>query len=110
AMIPPRLDGRPLPIFPCYSNKRPACEHGHKDASADPDRIRELWAGKTGLLLAVPTGAASGISVLDVDVAGMPWLTGANLPVTRQHQTRSGGRHLIYRHTPGLRCSQDVIA
>src|SRR5258707_11377713 len=108
-MIPPSIDGHPLPVFPCYQNKRPACEHGHKDASTDTDRIRELWAGRTGLLVAVPTGAASGIAVLDIDRAGMAWLAGAGLPLTRQHQTRSGGRHLIYRHRPGLRCSQSVI-
>ena len=109
-MIPPTLDGRPVPIFPCYKSKSPACEHGHKDASTDPDRIRALWAGRTGLLVAVPTGAASGIAVLDVDRAGMRWLPSAGLPATRQHQTRSGGRHLIFRHTPGLRCSQSAIA
>ena len=42
-MIPPVIDDRPLPIFPCYPNKRPACEHGFLDATADPKRIAELW-------------------------------------------------------------------
>jgi hypothetical protein len=102
------LDGRPLPIFPCYPNKRPACANGHKDASTDPARIAVLWGGRRGLLVAVPTGEASGIAVLDIDTAGMSWLAAAKLPPTRQHQTRSGGRHLIYRRRPGLRCSQGI--
>jgi len=101
---------RPLPRFPCYPNKRPACPNGFHDASADPARLVALWAGRTGLLVAVPTGEASGIAVLDIDVAGLGWLAAAGLPPTRQHQTRSGGRHFIYRHRPGLRCSQGVIA
>src|SRR5690349_651904 len=98
------------PIFPCYQNKRPACENGFHDASADPAEQTRLWAGRIGLLVAVPTGEVSGLAVLDIDRAGMAWLASANLPATRQHQTRSGGRHLIYRHRPGLRCSQGVIA
>jgi hypothetical protein len=104
------IEGRRLPIFPCYPNKRPACQNGFKDASADPARIAALWAGRTGLLAAVPTGEASGIAVLDIDRAGMAWLAAAEVPATRQHQTRSGGRHLIFRHKPGLRCSQGVVA
>jgi hypothetical protein len=52
----PTINGRSLPIFPCYPNKRPACANGFKDASTDPGWIAELWAGRTGLLVAVPTG------------------------------------------------------
>src|SRR5690348_896733 len=109
-MIPPALDGRPLPIFPCYPNKRPACANGFHDATADPACIAGLWNGRRGLLIGVPTGEASGIAVLDIDTAGLEWLKATDLPTTRQHQTRSGGRHLIYRHRPGLRCSQGVVA
>lgn len=104
----PHLEGRQLPIFPCYANKRPACANGFRDATTDPARIRELWAGRTGLLVAVPAGAACGISVLDVDDTSWPGL--GELPPTRIHQTRSGGRHCIFWHRPGLRCSQSVIA
>jgi len=104
------IDGRPLPIFPCYPNKRPACANGFKDATTHPGRIAALWAGRTGLLVGMPTGAASGMAVLDIDAAGMTWRASVELPPTREHQTRSGGRHLIYRHRPGLRCSQSLIA
>jgi len=104
----PTINGRSLPIFPCYPNKRPACANGFKDASTDPGWIAELWAGRTGLLVAVPTGEGSGISVLDIDDTGWPGL--AALPPTRVHQTRGGGRHYIFRHRAGLRCSQSLIA
>jgi hypothetical protein len=106
------IEDRPLPIFPCYPNKRPACANGFQDASADPERIAALWAGRTGLLVAVPTGEASGIAVLDIDRAGMAWLDAnrQSLPETRTHQTRSGGRHLIFRHKPGLQCSRGLVA
>ena len=32
-------------VFPCQENgKAPACAHGVKDATINPDRIRELWS------------------------------------------------------------------
>lgn len=30
---------------------------------------------------------------------------GQRLPLTRAHQTRSGGMHVFFRHLPGMRCS-----
>ncbi len=101
---------RDLPRFPCYPDKRPACPHGWMNASADPARIGELWAGRVGLLIGVPTGPPSGLAVLDIDTEGMDWLAAQQLPPTRVHTTRSGGRHLVFRHREGLRCSQGVIA
>lgn len=106
----PCLNGRPLPTFPCYRNKRPATENGFKDATTDPERIAALWGCRSGLLVAVPTGEASGIAVLDIDEAGLRWPGLAELQPTRSHVTRSGGRHLIFRHKPSLRCSQSAIA
>ena len=34
----------------------------------------------------------------------------ADLPQTRTHETRGGGWHLLFRHSPGLRCSGSRIA
>ena len=42
------LDGHPLPVFPCYANKRPACANGFKDATTDSARIADLWGGRSG--------------------------------------------------------------
>jgi hypothetical protein len=104
------LEGRPLPIFPCHENKRPACEHGFKAAVADEAGIEALWRRTDAPLIGVATGAASGIAVIDIDPrnGGRKWLDANHhrLPMTRTHQTRGGGLHLIYRHAPGLRCRQ----
>jgi Bifunctional DNA primase/polymerase, N-terminal len=41
--------------------------HGFKDASTEPDKIRELWHVHPGGLIGVPTGAVSSFDVLDLD-------------------------------------------
>jgi len=94
-----------LPRFPAYQNKHPACGSWPRDA-------RVGATIPTGLLTAVPTGAASGLAVLDVDLAGLGWFRGQHnrMPATRTHHTRSGGRHLVFRHREGLRNSQSAIA
>jgi hypothetical protein len=62
-------------------------------------------------LVGMPTGEPSGIAVLDVDdLEGLAWFDAQHLPLTRLHQTRSGGLHLLFRHPPGLRNSASVIA
>jgi hypothetical protein len=68
----------------------------------------------SGTQVGVATGSLSGIDVLDVDPrkGGDRWFHEhrAEIPTTRTHETPSGGWHLIFRHSPGLRCSQGVIA
>ena len=62
----------------------------------------------------MPTGAASGISVIDIDVnngkQGNNWkLQNADkLGVTRIASTPSGGYHYYYQHPDGLRNSQGI--
>jgi hypothetical protein len=103
-----RLAANGLPVFPCtLPKKRPACKHGFKDATADADALRELWRQYPGDLVGVPTGEPSGLFAVDIDSArhdeAGAWLerNRARLPETRQHQTISGGLHLIFKH-PGL--------
>jgi hypothetical protein len=102
--------GLGLPCFPCGSNKAPAIPGpgGHKHATDDPAALRALWRRYPGQLVGVRTGAASGLSVLDIDTAKHPeaeiWFAThrARLPVTRMHQTRSGGLHLVLQHRAGV--------
>ncbi len=106
--------GLGLPVFPCLANKRPACPKGFKDATRDPARVRELFARYPGPLIGVPTGPASCVDVLDLDMdaGAAEWLAEfcANLPVTRRHSTRSGGYHYLFRHRDGLRNTAGKLA
>ena len=110
-MGPILLEGKVLPVFPCLANKKPASPHGFKDGTADPAAIRELWRSYCGPLVGLPTGERSGLDVLDIDLDGLSWLdhNSGRLPLTRTHETRSGGRHLFFQHRPGLRCSTSKI-
>ena len=104
-----------LAVFPCGYSKRPTCEHGLLDATTDATVLRELWRRHGGELVAVRTGAVSGIDVLDLDAKhsdARNWWHAhrAELPVTRVHRTRSGGLHLVFRHAQRLRCSTSKLA
>jgi hypothetical protein len=96
--------------FPCRFDKKPACPNGFYDASPDEVDLKKLWARYSGPLVGVATGAASQISVLDLDAkhqAARDWWAAnqTRLLPTRMHRTRSGGVHLIYGHCEGLKCS-----
>jgi hypothetical protein len=105
-----------MPCFPCLPDKRPACPHGFKNASKDPEQLKALWQRYPGALVGVPTGEPSGIFVLDIDSAKHPqaddWLEqqAPYMPETRIHRTRSGGVHLLFKHQPGLRNTTSKLA
>ena len=96
-----------VPVFPVNEQKRPLCRNGHKGA------VRHRYVPKEWPLVGVPTGSASGLSVVDIDVpAGAGWYD-ANfdaLPLTQTHETRRGGLHILFKAVPGLRCSTSQIA
>jgi hypothetical protein len=106
--------GNGLPCFPCGISKKPTTLRGFKDATCDPDALRELWRKHPGVLVGVPTGEISGLDVLDIDTrhGGERWLDEHKhrLPATRIHRTRSGGLHLLFQHQQGMRCSAGRIA
>jgi hypothetical protein len=98
------IDLSALPIFPCNLAKEPLTAHGFKDARRGANT--RGWP-----LVGFPTGAVSGIDVLDLDPTGDDWYGQKlwALPQTRAHQTQRG-LHLLFRHAPGLRCSTSRIA
>jgi hypothetical protein len=105
-----------LPVFPCAATKRPTCPHGFKEAVREASAVRALWRAYPGTLIGVPTGATTGIFVLDVDSVKHPtaaeWLERQSpyLPDTRQHRTQSGGLHFLFKHRDGLRNSAGRLA
>ena len=58
-----------VPVFPCFpGGKQPLTRRGFQDASADPAQVSAWWRRWPDANLALPTGAASGVDVVDVDV------------------------------------------
>lgn len=111
--------GRGIPVFPCAADKRPAIPksqggRGFRDAATDPAEVRRMFSHRYAVLVGVPTGERSGLDVLDVDYRnGGAAFERANLhrlPETRIHQTKSGGRHFLFLHAPGVRNSASGIA
>lgn len=60
-----------VPVFPCVpGEKRPLVAHGFKDATVDPAQVGAWWRRWPEANIGIPTGPASGIEVVDVDVKG----------------------------------------
>src|SRR5215813_3882015 len=96
-----KLAGRGVPVFPCTGDKVPLVKlgPGFKDATTNADLIKEWWSKWPDALVSVRTGIK--FVVLDIDCAkhveAAQWYGRANLPITRTHITRSGGRHLLFQ-------------
>ncbi len=98
-----------IPVFPCNpDNKRPLTEHGFKDASTDTAQIRSWWREHPRAMIGVPTGAASGIFVIDLDVDEKKGVDGrqtykelcqahGGFPITSFQVTPRGGLHFLFR-------------
>src|SRR3990167_9420355 len=90
-------------VFPCkLDSKKPATQHGFKDATTDPATIRQLFAKPCNLGIA--TG--HGLYVLDVDkhhdgeATIQDWEADHGLlPRTYTVQTPRGGRHYYFTTT-----------
>jgi hypothetical protein len=97
------------PVFPCNANKQPLTEHGLHDAVSGEAAARALFHRPGVAMIGVPTGAASGFVVIDLDVKdgrpGLEWLAANEhrIPPTRRHGTKSGGVHLLFEHPAGRR-------
>ncbi|WEF20090.1 bifunctional DNA primase/polymerase [Microbacterium maritypicum] len=100
-----------VPVFPCLvEGKRPLTRRGFLDASNDPEQVAAWWSRTPNANIGIPTGAASGVVVVDVDVHGphdgraayqratdAGLVDGAGLLV----RTPTGGAHVYFPATPG---------
>lgn len=102
-----------IPSFHCWRNsKKPATSNGFKGATTNTEQLRGMFSGGQ-FLVGVPTGTASGLVVVDLDVdpekgvdgiqgfealrAGREW------PETRTHKTPRGGIHYVFRNPRGIK-------
>ncbi|MFT3889961.1 MAG: bifunctional DNA primase/polymerase [Arachnia sp.] len=101
-----------VPVFPCAPlGKHPYTSRGFHDASTDLAQVEAWWARIPNANLGVPTGTASGMVVVDVDVHGptdgrlafesaaAAGLVGGWSLLVR---TPTGGMHAYYAATPGV--------
>ena len=103
----PTPDGRCSCGHPCGrdAGKHPRTAHGLTDATTDPSMITDWWRRWPEANLAVATGPAAGLVVLDVDAgAGDESIarleaTHGELAPTWAVETGGGGLHLWYHHT-----------
>jgi hypothetical protein len=100
------------PVFPARPHgKEPLAElapHGLHSATTDTDRVRDWWRREPEANVAIVTGAASGVWVLDVDPrhGGDRMLEAAELrdgalPHTATATTGGGGIHKFFTHPGG---------
>jgi putative DNA primase/helicase len=113
-----------FPVFPVHSvaggrcscggtecehvGKHPRTAHGFKDATTDSDTIKEWWGEWPEANIGMPTGAVTGLLVIDIDPrnGGEESLESLfskhrRFPDTAEQITGGGGRHIIFRH-PGV--------
>jgi hypothetical protein len=100
-----KLAARDNAVFPCGADKKPLTKRGFKDASTDPAQIKDWWRQRDALI-GVSTGEKFVVVDCDLQHAeAMHWYEHANLPVTRKHNTKSGGRHLLFKPDDRVGCS-----
>lgn len=76
---PPQMEAAALryaswgwPVFPCRPGlKRPATEHGLKEATTNPEQIKDWWWRWPHANIGVATGYA--FDAIDVDPGGIEW-------------------------------------
>ncbi|MHC2718261.1 bifunctional DNA primase/polymerase [Bradyrhizobium diazoefficiens] len=109
------------PVFPCSNtpnnedtHKSPLVKHGFYAATTDATTIKQWWRRWPNALIGMPTGEASGITVLDLDVKkGKNGYAAVPDWETRSHviaKTGSGGAHLYFNAADAPHSTKDAIA
>jgi len=98
-------------VFPCNpEDKRSLTKHGFKDATQKTDTIKAWWTRWPNAMIGVPMGEGDFCVDLDRKPNGGDgvatwdeWEVTHGSAVTRTHATPSTGKHLLFRHEPGIR-------
>ena len=97
--------------------KHPRTRNGLKDATTDEALIREYWGSCADANIAIATGRASGLLVIDIDprhggdesLEELNRLCGGALPHTVESLTGGGGRHVFFQQPDQeIHCSTNV--
>jgi hypothetical protein len=95
-----------IAVHPIAPNKAPLSPHGFKDATRDPQQIRDWWRRHPDANIGA---RCDWFFVVDVDprnggdIALKKWLAvHGELPRTWHARTGSGGSHYFFRHDPQL--------
>jgi hypothetical protein len=99
-----------IPVFSCKPDKSPNTPHGFKDATTDQQTLVGMFA-QPDLRIGMPTGRASGLTVVDIDPknGGDKSVGNLNVPSTRTAKTPSGGVHFYFKDA-GIRSSASSLA
>ena len=109
------------PVFPCREKdeikiikhrkrllkaKTPLTPNGFRGATTDAATIESWWRRWPNALVGLVTGKASGLLVVDIDPKGAAWFeaNAARMPAGLV-QTTKKGRHLYFKHVPGIAIS-----
>lgn len=110
-------------VFPCLpKDKKPATEHGFKDATTNKDTIKAWWAQNPNYNIGIATGQASnGLCVIDLDNDADKGKDGTQVfkqwcsdnrvtpPPTLAVKTGRGGQHIFYHTSKQLGCKTDLL-
>ncbi|MFD4323596.1 bifunctional DNA primase/polymerase [Nocardioides sp. NPDC058538] len=101
-----------IPVFPCVRRgKQPLTAHGFHNATTDLQQVRRWWKKMPEANIGIPTGSASGLVVVDVDVHrtgdgfrafSTEMETGLTQRWAWMVRTPSGGMHAYFAATPGV--------
>ena len=98
-----RLAELGYPVFPCAPGKKiPLTDHGFRDATTDPAKIKAWWTKEPMANIGIAT---AGLFVVDVDGTENGWPgdrdQALDLSVGAVSLTPHGGRHHVFREPDG---------
>lgn len=107
------------PVFPVWErDKKPKTSNGHKNASLSLEQVRQWWTQWPEANIGIPTGALSGVWVLDIDgeegeksLSELEKING-KLPQSVEVISGGGGRHIYFAMPANfiIPCSASKIA